>query len=171
MYLRGPAAPRLPIQIPLALIASLACACSSRRTEPNSRFLVVGAPRSSYRLLSGFYGAEQNRWRWTGRTFAVSLSGGEDLAEESRRLVLHFAIPHEAARQLLPLEISAAIDGLELRPELFRNDGRQAFTRVIPGDVLARKEVAVSFSLNRWIPPTPSDRRELGIIVESIGFE
>lgn len=171
MYLRTFVAARC-VSLPLApLIASFTCACVSQRMEPSSSLLVVGDPRSSNRLLSGFYGAEQNRWRWTGRTFAVALRCVGDPSEETRSLVMRFVIPHEAAQQLLPLEISASVAGVDLRPELFRADGRLKFTREIPTNLFEKKDVAVSFSLNRTIPPSPADLRELGIIVESIGFE
>jgi hypothetical protein len=33
----------------------------------------MGDPQTAAQLVSGFYGIEQNAWRWTGRRFSVAL--------------------------------------------------------------------------------------------------
>jgi len=122
-------------------------------------------------LLSGFYGIENNSWRWTGKQFSVLLHAPIAAAQGEGRLNLTFTIPQVAIDHAKSLTLSASVEGTPLPPETYSKSGQYEYKRDVPASALSKEAVRIQFSLNNAIPPTGADRRELGIIVASVGLE
>ena len=128
-------------------------------------------PRAVAQFVRGFYGIEGNSWRWTDKTFAVSLSPPRGAAQKGAQLVLHFSNPDDALRKRPAVTLSATAGGLKLAPETYTQSGPLTYTRDIPADRLTGATVLVEFSLDQALPPNPPDARELGIIVSEVGLQ
>lgn len=122
-------------------------------------------------LLNGFYGIEANSWRWTGKQFSVLLRAPMAAAQSGARLNLAFTIPQVAIDHAKSLTLSASVEGTPLPPETYSKSGRYEYRRDVPASALSKEAVRIQFSLDNAIPPTGADRRELGIIVASVGLE
>lgn len=128
-------------------------------------------PRSAVQLTKGFYAVENDAWRWTAHAFSVTLHPPKTGAQNGARLILKFAIPELSIQRLKSLKLSAKVNGLDLPVEEFTKSGDQTFTRDVPAAALNGDAVTVDFTLDKFLPPTPNDQRELGLIVSAVGFE
>ncbi len=172
-----------PTLLMAALTAVLLCsgsACKRRdrvrldQTEEEAPQLAsvvhVGDPRNAAQLVSGFYGIEQNSWRWTAGKFSVLLRPPRSAATNGAVLKLEFAIPDLSVKQLKTISLSAIVNGTQLAPETYTQAGTFTYSRDVPGSALTGDTVKVDFALDKSLPRTPSDQRELGLVVSSVGL-
>src|SRR5581483_6878826 len=128
-------------------------------------------PRTSTQLLSGFYGIEDKAWRWTAQRFSVLLRPPRSGAAKGATLQLRLTIPPVSMKQLKTVTLSAVVAGTQLSPETYTQAGPFTYTRDVPASALGGSSVKVDFALDKAVPPGPSDQRQLGIIVSTVGFE
>lgn len=128
-------------------------------------------PHVASQLVSGFYGVEQNAWRWTAGRFSVLLRPPRAAATNGAILQLKLAVPEVALAKLKSLSLSAYVNGTALAPETYSQAGQFVYSRDVPASLLAGDVARVDFSLDKTIPPTAADRRELGVVVSMIGFQ
>ena len=128
-------------------------------------------PRAASQLVSGFYGVEQNAWRWTARNFAVTLRPPTGADQKGAVLVLRFSIPENEIDKLKSLTLAASVNGAKLEPETYSSAGDQVYTRDVPASALRRNPVTVDFTLDKAMGPTAQDSRELGVVMNMVGFE
>ena len=121
--------------------------------------------------MSGFYEVEQNSWRWTKRSFSVRLRPPVDSERNGATLTLKFVIPDVILERLKSLTLTASVNGASLPPETYSKAGEQVYAREVPGKSLTGKLVTVDFTLDKALQPSPSEQRELGVVVSSIGLE
>jgi 4-amino-4-deoxy-L-arabinose transferase-like glycosyltransferase len=118
--------------------------------------------------LTGFYGPEAAGFRWTKREFSARLSlpksGGP------AELMMRLYIPDSTIRQLGAVTLTASVNGRPLAPEKWSHAGPYVFRREL-SDAGITGEAQIDFSLDRAIPPSASDSRELGIVVQEIAIE
>ena len=169
--------------VPLLLIAGLLFAspgCKRKRrraavqTSDDGVFasmIDMSDPRSKVQLVKGFYDLEAGAWRWTARQFDVVLSPPRDAAQKGAQLVLRFSIPDPVIAKLKPLTLSASANGVKLAPEQYTAPGDFTYTRELPASALNSGNVPVSFTLDKALPPSPADTRELGVVVKEVGLE
>jgi hypothetical protein len=138
-------------------------------SRPALSVLNVGHPRADTQLLSGFYGIEENSWRWTKGKFAVALVPPPE-AVHGVRLELHFALPESLMSRRKAVTISAAVAGTPLAPETYTKTGDYTYTRDVPPEALAQPPVKVTFAIDNPLKPGEVEPRELGLVVTSIGF-
>jgi hypothetical protein len=117
--------------------------------------------------LDGFYQLEEGRFRWTRRNFAVTFGKLERPGEGVVRLTLSLYIPESTIRKLGALRLKARLGDHVLAPATFRQSGNYTFEREVQTQWLAVGPNRFEFALDKSLPPTPADRRELGIIVTS----
>jgi len=118
------------------------------------------------RQLDGFYNIE-NGWRWTRRQFSITLGSG--LASD--RLVVQLYIPDSVIQKLGAITMTAKIGDRALTSETYPKPGQYRFTRNLePGWIHAGAN-RIDFSLDKSLPPTTADNRELGIVVLSAALE
>jgi hypothetical protein len=138
---------------------------------PLASIVHVADPKAATQLLSGFYGIEQNAWRWTAGRFSVVLRPPRTGAAKGATLKLNFTIPANVITQLKAISLSATINGTALPPESYTVAGQYTYSRDVAPALLTGDSVKVDFALDRTVPPSAADQRELGIVVSSVGFE
>ncbi|HEV2689588.1 MAG TPA: hypothetical protein VGV35_13590 [Bryobacteraceae bacterium] len=172
-----PRRPLLLLLIPL-LLAPLGCKQRRRRialqaAEETAVASMVSAadPRATSQFAKGFYPVEGGSWRWTAKDFTVNLSPPRGAAQNGAQLVLEFSVPEVVIQRLKSITLSASIDGLKLTPEQYTSTGIFSYVRAVPADKLQTQNIPVDFTLDKALPPTAADSRELGIIVTQAGFK
>jgi hypothetical protein len=131
----------------------------------------MGDPRIGNQLVSGFYGIEQNAWRWTGRRFSLVLRPPSGASQKGATLRLRLSVPPVIVEKLKTITLSATIGGSALAPETYTQAGDYAYTRDVAPALLAGQSVRVDFQLDKSIPPAGADLRDLGLVVLSAGLE
>ncbi len=130
----------------------------------------VADPRTAVQLTRGFYNVEADAWRWTAKSFSVALRPPKDSAQKGATLQMSFTIPEVVLNRLGPMTITARVNGADAGTQTFSNPGSLTFSHDVPARVLGTDVVAVDFSLDKSIPPSEQDGRELGIIVSTVGL-
>ena len=159
------------------------CVTACRKTEPDlsafteeepphlSSLIHVADPLVASQLLSGWHQVEQNAWRWTARNFAAVLRPPPGSADLGAILQFRLVVPEPVIKQLKFVTLSASIPGLRLSPETYRQPCEAAYARDIPPRTLSGDSVRVDFALDKAIPPSQGDGRELGVIAFSLALE
>ncbi|HTQ54984.1 MAG TPA: hypothetical protein VMI94_11025 [Bryobacteraceae bacterium] len=127
--------------------------------------------QAATQLVSGFYGIEQNAWRWTAGKFAVVLRPPRSASTRGATLQLKFALPEVAMAKMKGVTLSASVNGTALPPETYTHAGPYTYARDVPAALLGGEIARCDFSLDKTVPPTASDRRELGFVVSLIGLQ
>jgi hypothetical protein len=131
----------------------------------------VADPRGSLQLVRGFHDVEQSAWRWTMRKFSVTLRPPAGAAQKGATLQLKFAVPDPVIERLKDITLVANVQGVPLESETCRKPGEYTYTRDVPARAFSGDAVTVDFALDKVLPPSASDNRELGVVVSSVGFE
>jgi hypothetical protein len=176
-----PIAPRLFLAFLLAISLNLACsgkhstAVQNDEGEPAGKAPIVSTlkmsdPSAKEQLTKGFYGLEANAWRWTAGNFSVTLKTPLGAAQKGATLTLDLTVSDAALKQLHFQTLAASVGATALKSEKYVDAGSHTFTADIPAAALTGDTVTVDFSLDNALPPAV-DKRELGVIVSSIGIE
>lgn len=178
-----------PIAAALAsLLALFLCACPSNEpelfTEPGGEAAQAQAepaeflskvhmadPRATVQLLQGFHALEQGAWRWTERSFSVALKSPPGAAGQQVHLELKFSIADASIERLGPLTLTASIDGTSLGSKTYEGPGDYTFSKPVRAGLLAAETVRADFKLDKALPPSDSDHRELGVIAVSVALQ
>jgi hypothetical protein len=127
-------------------------------------------PKVAEQLLTGFYDIEANAWRWTARTFIVLLRPPAGAAQIGATLQVHLTVPAVVIDKLKSVALTASIGDTSLAPETYSKPGDYVYERDVPAAALKAPAVRVQFQLDKAIPPSQQDLRELGIVVSSVGL-
>jgi hypothetical protein len=73
--------------------------------------------------------------------------------------------------KLKTIALSATINGTSLPPETYTQAGDYTYTREVAPALLAGESVRVDFQLDKSMPPSGADLRDLGVVVLSAGLE
>jgi hypothetical protein len=131
----------------------------------------MGDPKAETQLVSGFYGIEGNAWRWTQRQFSVVLRPPVGSAAKGATLHVRLTVPDPVIAKLKTVSLFAAISGSTLAPETYTQPGTYTYTRDVAARLLTGESVRVDFGLDKAMPPSGADLRELGLVVLEIGLE
>jgi len=131
----------------------------------------MGDPQTANQLIIGFYGIEDNAWRWTGRRFSLVLHPPFGASQKGGTLQLRLTVPPVIAEKLKAITLSATVAGAALPPETYTQAGDYTYTRDVPPALLAGDSVRVDFQLDKSMPPSGADLRELGVVVLTAGIE
>jgi hypothetical protein len=131
----------------------------------------MGDPQTEAQLIGGFYGIEQNAWRWTGRRFSLVLRRPFGAAQKGAFLQLRLTVPPVVIEKLKTISLSTTIGGSALPPETYTQAGDYIYTREVAPALLAGESVRVDFQLDKSLPPSGADLRELGVVVLNAGLE
>ncbi|MGH9720905.1 MAG: hypothetical protein ACRD8O_11885 [Bryobacteraceae bacterium] len=173
---------RATLTVCLCLVLVSLTACRGRRetirvqqTDEDAATLAsvvhVADPRATPQLLKGFHPVEQNAWRWTTGQFSVALRPPRNAAQKGAVLQLKFSIPEPVIARFKTVSLSAGITGGKLSPETYTQGGEFVYQRDVDPKYLTGDAVTVDFTLDKFLPPSESDQRELGVVVSSIGLE
>jgi hypothetical protein len=127
--------------------------------------------KSSPQLLDGFYGLEDNSWRWTAGHFSVLLRPPASAVDNGAVLKVQLSVPKPLIDHVKTTALTATIQGTALSPESFTLPGSFTFIRDVPAKLFDGEPVKVEFALDRFLTPGAADSRELGLVVTSVGFE
>lgn len=128
-------------------------------------------PRIAVQLLKGFHEVEGGVWRWTMGRFAVNLRPPVSAATKGADLVMKFSVPEVVIKRNKDVTINVTVNGERLAPAAFHAVGDQVLKLSVPAAVLMGDAVRCEFVLDKTLPPSPQDQRELGVIVSSIGLQ
>jgi hypothetical protein len=172
---------RLILVVAVAAVAVGTGACKRRdkllvqATEEESQGLAsvvhVADPRMAPQLVSGFYDVEGSAWRWTKSKFAVTLRPPAGSAQKGAGLEMKFNLPEPVTAKVGAVTVRANVGGTDLPPETFSKPGDCVYAQDVPGAVLNSNAVRVQFTLDKFLPPGGAEKRELGVIVTTVGFE
>jgi hypothetical protein len=160
------------ILIPL-LLAGAGCKRRHRvsgQTQLLASSIYAGDPNVAAHFAKGFYGVEENAWRWTAKDFAVDLSAPLHSDQKGAQLVMKLAVPDPVIQKLTSVQLTAEVEGYKAEPQIYSRAGQYIYTRDIPAENLKNEAVRINFSLDHALPPTGNDHRELGIIVSEVGL-
>lgn len=177
--MRRLAQPLLPILL-ICLLAIVPAACKRKRRHAPvqdedqgklAAMLSAADPRAESQFVKGFYPVENGAWRWTSRQFTLILRPPKLASQKGARLVLKFAIPDLEMEKLHSMMLSATLNGTALEPQEYTKPGEVSYVRDVAASALAAEAVKVEFTLDKYLPPSATDQRELGVIVNAAGFE
>jgi hypothetical protein len=107
---------------------------------------------------TGFYILEKDGWRWTAKQFSLLLP----ISPPS--ITLQVNVPEPELQKLGPIVMTMRVGDHILPPETFAHPGNYTITRALDP---AWADQRLDCRLDKTLPPTPSDNRELGIIFVS----
>jgi hypothetical protein len=136
-------------------------------------FVAMNDANAASQLLKGFYGVEAGAWRWTAGKFTVLLKPPANAATKGAKLELKLTIPQPVIAKLNQVTLTAKVGDTPLPPQTFNKTGDYTYAQDVPATAFAGVSgpVRVDFWLDKAMPPTSSDLRELGIVVFSAGLE
>jgi hypothetical protein len=114
--------------------------------------------------LTGVYGREANGWRWTGPRFSATLGP----AANASWLALDLYIAEASVKRLGRLTLSGSIGSNRLSPETYDQPGEFTYKRRINPDWFATGPATIEFKLDKWLPASAEDSRELGLVLRAI---
>jgi hypothetical protein len=135
-----------------------------------SSIVNVADPRAAVQLVRGFHSLENDAWRWTMKNFTVALRAPAGAAQSGAHLELKFSLPAVVFDRLGPIKVNARVGAVDLAPETYSQAGDATYARDIPASALSGDTVSVDFSVDKAIPPSDKDGRELAIIVTTIAL-
>ena len=133
--------------------------------------LNMGDPKVESQLVTGFHGIEASAWRWTEKQFTVALRTPFGASQKGAKLTVKLTVPPVTIEKLKSISLSATAGGNALPPETYTKPGDYLYVRDVPASVFSGDTVRIDFQLDKAMPPSGADQRELGIIVLNIGLE
>jgi hypothetical protein len=128
-------------------------------------------PSAKDQLIKGFYAVEADTWRWTAGNFSVTLKTPLGAAQKGAVLTLALNVYDPILKQMHSQSLTASVGTTQLHTEKYVDSGSHTFTADVPASLLTGDTVTVDFSLDNSLPPGAVDKRELGVIVNSVGIE
>ena len=141
---------------------------ASSAARPQFSYINTGDVRAKPQLLSGWYPIEDGAWRWMGKEAqAVLLTPQESPFSFELRL---FFPENHMKRVGGPVTVSVLLDGTLFAQETFSRPGNQAIHKSVPAGTLGGPSTKLTIRVDRTIPPTDTDKRELGAVIQGFGF-
>jgi hypothetical protein len=130
----------------------------------------VADPADSAQIVRGLSSVEADAWRWSTSKFSVVLRPPPGAAQNGAKLELRFTLPDAVVGKLGPVTVSATVNGAPVEPETFSQAGDFVYSHEVPAAGLGADVVTVEFSTDKALPPNDKDKRELALIVKTIGL-
>jgi hypothetical protein len=151
----------------LALLAPALFVVSCNRHRGPQNIIRMSDLHTQNQLMSGFYNLEAGAWRWTGKTFMVSLKVPED-ASKGATLILQGTVAPESVSNG-PFEISSTVGDTQLAPQSVTKAGEVIYRAEVPPAALQRPVVVATFTVSST-HRVPGDQRDLGMIASVISL-
>jgi hypothetical protein len=151
-------------------------ACNRATTEkeenlPLSSVVAVAAPNAQRQLVSGFWGVENNAWRWTKHNFVVLLMPPPGAAQNGATLELRLAVMDSVIARRQSVTLTATVGDTALPPETYTESGNFLYKRDVPAAAFAAgSSVKVAFSTDNFLRAGEVEGRELALVVHSAGL-
>jgi len=131
-------------------------------------YLKLGDLRSKAQLVAGWYPMEEGAWRWMAKQAEVTLRTPAD-PRLSFEMALFFP-PGYMQRAGGPVSVSVRVNGNPLTRQSYFAPGSYHLAAMVPPGLTTYPTSTVTIRLNRALPPSGSELRELGAIVSELGF-
>jgi hypothetical protein len=159
----------------LAFVALAPVGCRRKkkvkaREDGMASVVNVADPADSAQLVRGFSSVEADAWRWSTSKFSVVLRPPEGAAQNGAVLQLVFTLHDAIVNKLGPVTVSATVNGTPVASETFSQTGDFTYSHDVPASALGVDVVTVEFTTDKKLGPTEQDRRELALIVKTIGL-
>ena len=147
-----------------------------RRKKVNARedglasVVNVADPADSAQLVRGFSNVEADAWRWSTSKFSLVLRPPAGAAQAGAKLQLVFTLHDTVVNNLGPVTVNATVNGTAIGPETFSAAGDYTYSHEVPASALGSDVVTVEFTTDKALAPTEKDKRELALIVKTIGL-
>ena len=143
---------------------------ASAREDGLASMINVADPADSPQLVRGFSSVEADAWRWSTSRFSVVLRPPLGSAQNGAKLELTFTLHPGVVGKLGPITVSATVNGTAVGSETYSEAGDFVYSHEVPASALGSDVVTVEFSTDKALAPTDKDKRELALIVKTIGF-
>lgn len=140
------------------------------REDGLASMINVADPADSAQIVRGFSNVEADAWRWSTSKFSVVLRPPAGAAQNGAKLDMTFTLHEAVVSKLGPVTVSATVNGTPVAPETFSQPGDFTYSHEVPASALGSDVVTVEFSTDKFLPPTDKDKRELALIVKTIGL-
>ena len=131
----------------------------------------MGDPAAEAQLLEGFYGLEQGVWRWTAKKFVVAVEAPAGAAQGTQ-LEFKFTLPEAVIGRLNSVTLTARVNGADVGSQTYDQAGELVFEKPVPAEAFEGGGAAkVEFELDKALPPTEADKRELGLVAISVALK
>ncbi len=121
-------------------------------------------PDSAVQLLRGFYPVEGNSWRWTMGKFALALRPPEGAAARGGVVKIQFGVSEAVLAKMGPLAVTVSAAGQTLGTETYAKPGDAVFEKDVPAALLTGESLTFEVTVEKPLPPTGADQRELAIV-------
>lgn len=130
-------------------------------------YVMLADLRAVEQLGDGWYEIEDGAWRWMGReaTLYLKRPEGENVLLEARLFV-----PGSVIRRVGAPSIQILLNGELLITQNFPQAGAYVIEQAVPPEKLHANLLRVDLKLDRALPPSIEDQRQLGIVVKAVGF-
>jgi hypothetical protein len=160
----------------LAFVALAPAGCRRKkkvkaREDGLASMVNVADPADSAQLVRGFSNVEGDAWRWSTSKFAVVLRPPAGSAQNGAKLEMNFTLIDTLVKKLGPMTVTATVNGIAIAPETYAQAGDFLYSHEVPASALTADVVTVEFSTDKSIPPSDQDKRELALIVKTIGLK
>ncbi|HXE12189.1 MAG TPA: hypothetical protein VN633_08720 [Bryobacteraceae bacterium] len=152
----------------LALVAPALFVASCRRHHGPQSIIRMSDLHTQNQLMSGFYSLEAGAWRWTGKTFQVSLKVPDGGGSKGAVLTLQGTVPPESLSNG-QFEINSTIGDTQLAPQSFTKAGEVIYRAEVPPSALAQPIAVATFTVSST-HRVPGDERDLGMIASVISL-
>ncbi|MGA3259862.1 MAG: hypothetical protein ABSE35_13345 [Bryobacteraceae bacterium] len=135
-------------------------------------YLNLGDIRSRAQLVSGWYAIEDGSWRWMAPEAEAIL---RPLPDQAVQFELQLFFPPDFMRRAgSPVTVSVMLNGKPFTKAIYFEPGGHRLAKLVPrellGELLTSPTTHVSIRVNPSIPPTATDQRALGAVVQGLGF-
>jgi hypothetical protein len=157
----------------VALAGSTGCRRKKKvkaREDGLASVVNVADPADSAQLVRGFSNVEADAWRWTTSKFSVVLRPPAGSAQNGAVLQLAFTLHDTVVKKLGPVTVTATVNGTPVGSETYSQAGDYTYSKDVPASALGADVVTVEFSTDKSLAPTDVDKRELALIVKTIGL-
>jgi hypothetical protein len=163
--------PAFPFFCPSVILPFFILTACLLADEHGAKMIRVADPKVATRLVKGFYSTDNPYWRWTAREFSIVLNPPKGANQKGAVLVLRYAIVEAVLASAKTMDLSIAVDGVALPRQHYDKPGQFTLRLDAPPEAFRYDPVRVDFTLNKALPPSGREVRELGMIVSEVGFE
>jgi hypothetical protein len=135
-------------------------------------YLHLGDIHSRAQLVSGWYTIEDGAWRWMAPEAEATL---RPLPDQAVQFELQLFFPPDFMRRAgSPVTVSVMLNGKPFTSAMYYEPGGHTVAKRIPpellGELLTWPTTHVSIRVNPYVPPSATDQRALGAVVQGLGF-
>ena len=152
----------------MAVDSNLPAAEPANAKPEFASYLNLADVRSRAQLNAGWYAIEDGAWRWMAPDAEATL-GPPAQGDLEFEMQLFFP-PDFMSRAGSPVTVSVMLNGALFAKGIYFEPGGHRLAKAVPRDLLTGPAIKVSIEVNPYLPPSAMDQRQLGAVVQGLGF-